>query len=171
MNTYFDKNNRKIKFRYEPLNGDREIIESLLVRTGFFSEEEIRTAIELLDEKLAACGKSSYKFVFASVDVTVIGYACYGLIPLTESGYDLYWIAVDPEFQGSGVGKALLTRVESDVQESGGLRVYIDTASREQYKPTREFYKSRGYSKAAHFPDFYSKGDDKVVFVKKLSSV
>ena len=98
----------------------------------------------------------------------LLGYACYGLIPLTANSYDLYWIAVGPEYQGHGIGKILLETTEKRIRKSGGKRVYVDTSSRRQYRPTRRFYASCGYKKAADLPDFYRDGDGKIVFVKGL---
>jgi D-alanine-D-alanine ligase len=159
---------KDIIFRTIPVKKDCEAIFTILQRTGFFSDEELKTAIELIEEKLSIGEKSSYQFMFAERNGKSIGYSCYGLIPLTESSYDLYWIAVDPESQGGGLGRILLAKSEESIKMAGGLRVFAETSSRKQYIPTRKFYKSSGYKKTAYFPDFYSIDDGKVVFVKKV---
>ena len=160
--------NKKILFRYEPIKKDIPKIKSLLISTGFFSNPEISTAIELISEKLHLGNNSSYQFILALKDEILIGYSCYGLIPLTESSFDLYWIAVDPAFHGKGIGKLILKNTEEKIKEAHGTRIYVDTSSRKQYMPTRNFYKSCAYKKAGYFPDFYSKGDGKIIFTKKL---
>ena len=38
-------------------------------------------------------------------ETVVVGYACYGPIACTVASYDLYWIAVDPQFQRHGIGQ------------------------------------------------------------------
>jgi ribosomal protein S18 acetylase RimI-like enzyme len=81
---------------------------------------------------------------------------------------DLYWIAVDPAFQGRGVGRALLTAAERWIAEAGRRQVWVETAGRLQYRPTRDFYLACGYRVAAELESYYAPGDDKVVFLKVL---
>lgn len=161
-------NTNDFRLRYRPTLEDRSNVANLLERTKFFSEAEIRIGVELVEEKLSQETRSSYCFVFAEKNSHLLGYSCYGPIPLTDNSYDLYWIAVDPGHQGTGIGKTLLMTTEQRIKKSGGRRVYVDTSSRRQYLPTRRFYLSCGYKKAARLPDFYRDGDGKIVFVKRL---
>ncbi|MCG2778221.1 MAG: GNAT family N-acetyltransferase, partial [Desulfobacterales bacterium] len=39
--------------------------------------------------------------------------------------YDLYWIAVPPDFQGKGLGRRLLKEVEKRISSAGGKRSYV----------------------------------------------
>jgi hypothetical protein len=48
--------------------------------------------------------------------------------------------------------------------------VWVETAGRKQYEPTRAFYLACDYREAARLEDFYAPGDDKVVFLKVLGS-
>jgi hypothetical protein len=50
----------------------------------------------------------------------------------------------------------------------GGKRIYVETSSREQYRPTRSFYSCCGYCKEATLEDFYSSGDHKVIYLRML---
>ena len=67
-----------------------------------------------------------------------------------------------------GIGKALLIKSESIISEMGGDRVYIETSSRKSYEATRLFYSNCGYKKEAVLKDFYSTGDNKVIYIKKI---
>ncbi|MGB5581853.1 MAG: GNAT family N-acetyltransferase [Woeseia sp.] len=98
----------------------------------------------------------------------LLGYTCYGPIPATQSSYDLYWIAVAPEQQRSGLGHKLIVESERQAQLLGATRMYVDTSGREQYKPTRRFYEQNGYTVAARLEDFYAPGDAKVIYSKAL---
>ncbi|MCX5752727.1 MAG: GNAT family N-acetyltransferase, partial [Candidatus Krumholzibacteria bacterium] len=80
----------------------------------------------------------------------------------------LYWIAVHPEYQGRGLGKALMREAERRIRAAGGTRIYIDTSYKAQYEDTRAFYLSLGYELDALLKDFYSPGDDKVIYRKLL---
>ncbi len=157
-------------FRDRVESGDRERVRAMVESTGFFSEEEAGVAVELVDERLAKGAASGYEFVFAEVDAETVGYACFGRVPLTQSSFDLYWVAVRAGQQGGGLGRALVEEVERLVVEMGGGRIYADTSGREQYAPTRAFYTAMGYSQAARLPDFFAPGDDKVIFAKTVTS-
>lgn len=172
----------KLSYRSQVLPSDPGRMEVLVQKTGFFIPEEIRIARELAEEQLAKGKESGYFFLFAEerqgdgVDavalniaaVNMVAYACYGPIPGTRAGFDLYWIAVDPACQDRGLGRELLRLVEQEVRCMGGARLYIDTSSREQYTPTRIFYERCGYRQEAHLPDFYAPGDGKIIFCKLL---
>jgi GNAT superfamily N-acetyltransferase len=147
---------------------DRAAVREVLTATGFFNAEELHVAMELVDERIAEGPDSHYRFLVARDDGTTVGYACWGPILGTESSVDLYWIAVHPQCQGRGVGKALLFGAEQWIREEGKLRVYIETSSRAQYEPTRAFYLATGYTVAAVLEDFYGPGDGKFIFVKVL---
>jgi D-alanine-D-alanine ligase len=157
-----------LTFRYIPEPDDCNKVRELVRKTGFFSEEEERVAIELIEEKLSLGSKSTYEFIFAEKEGSLVGYTCYGLIPLTKASYDLYWIAVDPKHQGGGIGRILLSQAEDRIRKSGGLQLYSETSSRDQYAPTRRFYMKCGYKKGADFRDFYYEGDGKIIFYKML---
>ena len=157
-----------ISYRDKPINSDAESIRNIVRSSGFFSAEEVEMAVELLQENLSRGESSGYYFSFVEINERVVGYSCYGPIPCTGESYDLYWIAVLHDMRGRGIGRDLLQRTEEKIGEMGGKRIYVDTSSREQYEPTRSFYRAGGYEREAVLKDFYSPGDDKVIYVKQL---
>jgi ribosomal protein S18 acetylase RimI-like enzyme len=98
----------------------------------------------------------------------VLGYSCYGPIAGTAGSFDLYWIATRREAQRRGLGRQLLRETERLVREAAGRRLYVETAGRAQYDPTRAFYAREGYLREAELADFYGPGDAKVFYVKVL---
>ncbi|MEW5877487.1 MAG: GNAT family N-acetyltransferase [Acidobacteriota bacterium] len=159
-----------MRLRRELSPADREAIASLLAATGFFNPEEMAVALELVDERLSQGPESHYRFLVAEEAGQVLGYACWGPIPGTRFSADLYWIAVNPNAQGQGVGRALLAATEAWMAEQGRFRVYVETSTRPQYAPTRAFYLACGYQLAAELPDFYAPGDGKAIFLKLLTA-
>ncbi len=161
---------KKISFREEPVPADRKRLKELLTSTGAFYKREIDVAIELLDDRLEKGGKSEYIFLFCEVDGKTAGYVCYGPITMTRGRFDLYWIAVDACMQGLGVGSALLLEAERKMAALGCRHIYVETASKKKYAPTREFYRKNGYCFTALVPEYYAPGDDKLIFMKTPGS-
>jgi D-alanine-D-alanine ligase len=154
--------------RDEPADSDRVAVRELTVGTGFFSDEEVAVAVELVEARLAQGLASGYRFLFAERDGRLEGYVCYGPIALTKSSFDLYWIAVRPDLQRTGLGRRLMEAVEGRSRDLGATAMYVETSSRAQYEPTRVFYRRLGYRAAAELPDFYAPGDGQVIFTKQL---
>jgi len=149
----------------------RARLEQLTRGTGLFREEEVATAVELLDASLGERGSDDYRFVgaFERQGDALQGYACWGPTPGTEATWDLYWIVVARERQGAGIGTQLLNEVESQLTAHGARLVVVETSSRPDYEPTRRFYQARGYTRAATIPGYYAPGDDLVVYTKDLT--
>ena len=147
---------------------DRDRIEEITRLVGLFREDEIVVALEVFDEATGGAPGNTYSILGAESDHRLAGWICWGPTPCTLGTYDLYWMAVDPELQGSGIGTALLNEMERRLEGLARL-ILIETAGRPDYAGTRAFYQRRGYSPVATVPDFYAPGDDQVVFLKRVS--
>jgi ribosomal protein S18 acetylase RimI-like enzyme len=156
----------EVTWREEPRPSDIQTVRNIVVSSGFFSEAEVEVAVELVQERLNKGLPSGYHFIFAERKGDVMGYSCFGPIPCTVESYDVYWIALKNELRGGGLGQLILKRVENKIREMGGRRIYVETSSRDQYKPTQSFYTRCGYREEAVLKDFYSPGDHKVIFLK-----
>jgi ribosomal protein S18 acetylase RimI-like enzyme len=146
---------------------DRRRIEEITRAVLVFRDDEVPVALEVFDG--AVGGSPDYIALGATVDERLVGWICWGPTPCTLGTYDLYWMAVDPTMQGSGIGAALVREMEGRLAGSARL-IVVETAGRPDYRPTRAFYEARGYRRAAIIPDFYAPGDDQVVYVKTLTT-
>ncbi|MFO8239440.1 MAG: GNAT family N-acetyltransferase [Dissulfuribacterales bacterium] len=160
---------KKIAYRRDVVAEDCERIRDLVTSSRFFSTHEIDVAAELVEERLSKGLQSGYHFLFAEDGVHLLGYTCYGPIACTKDRFDLYWIVVQPQLRGKGLGRRLLAETEILVRGLGGERIYVETSSREQYSPTRGFYVTCGYELCATLKGFYGEGDDKMIYMKTLS--
>jgi ribosomal protein S18 acetylase RimI-like enzyme len=158
-----------VTFRKDVRPSDRETVRKIVEATGYFSGDETTMAVELVEERLKLGDASGYHFLFAEAEGAVIGYAVYGPCPATLHSYDIYWMAVYPDFQGRGLGRKLLAMCESLIQEQGGRQIYMDTSGRAQYEPTRRLYVALDYLQAAYLPDYYAPGDAKITYVKVIA--
>ena len=163
------------------VKGHRSRLGEILDATGVFGDEEIAIALELFDETFAAgpaCapydpgdGVVDYVFVGSfTPDGHLAGYVCYGATPGTDRVYDLYWIAMHPDFQGSGAGSGTILRTKSSegCASDEARMLVVETSSRSDYAGTRHFYETRGYDRAVSLPDFYAPGDDRVIYTKRF---
>ena len=146
---------------------DPQRISALVTATGVFTEEEARVAGELATTTLN--GIETYRFLFAERPGGALrGFVCFDRIPLSEVSFDLYWIAVAAEEQGTGLAQELLRRTAAFAKSKRGLWLFAETSSREPYARARAFYLRAGFDEVARFEDFYALGDDKLMFRLKL---
>lgn len=144
-------------------------IQDITARAGVFSDEEIDSVRVMWSEYLTLGPEGSgYNFIVSRDGDQVFGYAIYGYRDLTDGVYDLYWIAVDPDARRKSVGRELITACENAVREDGGRMLIAETSGTAHYEPTRKFYFGMGYQDEAVIKDFYSTGDDLVIFVKRV---
>lgn len=160
-----------ITWREEPVSTDMEDIFKIVSSTGFFSDNELEIAVELVEERLLKGTKCGYYFLFLESDKRLTGYSCYGPIPGTMHSFDLYWIAVENKSRGTGLGKLILEMSEQKIADMNGKNIYIETSSKDIYLPTRKFYEKCGYRAEAQLENFYARSDDKIIYVKKISCV
>lgn len=158
-----------ISFRTNVKFEDIETVTDIVRSTGFFREDEILVARELVEERFHKGEESGYEFIFADIEGKTIAYSCFGLIPCTLKSYDLYWIATHNDYRGKGIGGVILKKTEEAVNSLGGKTIYVETSSKEQYISTRMFYEKNDYLLKARFEDFYDIGDDKCVYVKVVA--
>ena len=147
---------------------DRKGIGDLLASTGAFQPHELTVAMELVDTALTRPDQQDYHPYVVEEAGSLVAYACFGLNPMTRFTYDLYWIAVDANTQGKGVGKELLYKIEEELRVEGGRLLIIETSSQETYGNTIRFYERTGYALSARIKDFYKPDDDKLIFTKEF---
>ena len=150
---------------------DRAPLEGILRRTGVFSDVEVGVAMELIDAVIANPQHRDYLIRTAESPAGgVAGYYCIGPTPMTDGTWDLYWIAVDPDASGGGVGKTLLSHAEELAVSKGCTLMVAETSSKPSYDGTNRFYLRNGYQELARVREYYRKGDDLVVYGKYFPS-
>jgi ribosomal protein S18 acetylase RimI-like enzyme len=148
---------------------DRGPIAAILRDVGVFRDEEIAIGVELVEETLNPGPSTDYRWCIADRLGAVVGFACFGPVPLTEGTFDLYWIAVAPEARGSGIAARLDKFVTSAVGGRGGRWLLAETSSTSAYSSAHRFYAKQGYRLLERIADFYRPGDDRLTFGKRLT--
>jgi ribosomal protein S18 acetylase RimI-like enzyme len=151
-------------------SADRSTIAGLIVSVDHFNQAEAECALELIDIYLNDPQQTDYQVIVATdFESQPHAYACWGPVPLTRGTYDLYWIATHPDSRGRGFGRALIAHIENIIMESGGRLLVAETSAKKSYEGTMEFYRRLGFEAASQIKDFYDVGDDRLIFIKRLS--
>jgi ribosomal protein S18 acetylase RimI-like enzyme len=132
--------------------------------TEVFKPFEIIALQEVLDDYHAHAHTMGHKAITDEEDGQVRGFAYYAPAAMTDRTWYLYWIAVNRRIQARGIGGSLLHYVEEDIRAQNGRLLLIETSSLPHYTLTRKFYLKHGYEQAAILKDYYSDGDDMVIF-------
>ena len=155
-----------------PLPRDREALERLIAPPGTdnpFRPEEVSCALELLAAVLDPPEGNTYEARVLCDDADhPVAYGCFGLTPMTDATYDLYWLVTSAEHRGQGLGAQLLGRIEGELKERGGRTVRIETSSLEGQGGAQVEAPRAGYQEVGLIRDFYRPGDDLVTLAKRL---
>jgi GNAT superfamily N-acetyltransferase len=143
--------------------GDTPALVEIAAGTDVFKPEEVETLRDVLDDHHGGAHEHGHRAVTYSPGGEVSGFAYFAPMEMTDRTWYLWWIAVRKTTQARGVGGQLLRHVEEEARREGCLLMLP------RYEPTRRFYLKHGYETAAVLRDFYSDGDDLVVFGKRLS--
>lgn len=146
---------------------DTPALVSLAEATGVFKPHEIEALQEVLDDYHAVNHTFDHRAAVWEEAGGPAGFVYFAPTAMTDRTWELWWIAVAPDRQGQGLGGRLLRYVEAQVRDAAGRLLLIETSSTPPYVPTRKFYLKHGYAEAARIPDFYSDGDDKVIYSRR----
>jgi ribosomal protein S18 acetylase RimI-like enzyme len=155
-------------FRSKPHASDGEAVRQLVTATGVFSGTEVGWAVEIIETAIARGKAAGYHFLFADGPAGLEGFTCFGPIDGTDNRYDLYWIAVSPKAQGKGLGRRLLAGTVDAARALDATHMFIDTSTRNDYAAARALYEALGFQHMGTLIDFYSDGDGKALFGRKL---
>jgi ribosomal protein S18 acetylase RimI-like enzyme len=147
---------------------DTPALVELTRNTGVFKPHEIQALDEVLSDYHACNHREGHVAVTDERHGKIVGYAYYAPASMTDRTWYLYWIAVSPSTQSRGVGGGLLRHAAEDIRGRGGRILFIETSSLPHYDLTRKFYHKHGYEVTGVLKDYYSDGDDMVVFRKRL---
>lgn len=136
-----------------------------LETSGAFNGEEIAVAIDMISAGLAG----HYELLAIEGEGEFAGYACFGRAALSQGGWYLYWICVGTKFRNRGLGRKLEAALARRVANLGGSMIVVETSGREDYAHVRRFYEGAGYSVSGRLPDFYAKGDDCVIYSRRIA--
>ena len=147
-----------------PNQSDLPAIARILDETELFPREMLD---ELISPFLEGANQDERWYVCENDNREVAGFGYCRREPLTEGTWNLLAIGVRSAQQGLGIGATLMKHVEESLADERLL--IVETSGLDSFSKTRSFYTRCGYELVATIPEYWSEGDDKVIFSKKLS--
>lgn len=87
---------------------------------------------------------------------------------MTQGTWNALMLLVNPDSQRQGYGSALVKHLEQLLTGKGARLLIVETSSLADFAPARAFYRKYGFAEVARVGDFYSPGNDKLIFSKTL---
>jgi ribosomal protein S18 acetylase RimI-like enzyme len=140
----------------------------LIVDAGLFDEGETVEVGQMLAAHFAGPPTSNEIWLTDDEDGPV-GVAFVALEKMTEGTWNLLMLAVGKAHQSQGRGSALLRTIEQKLVAHGARILLVETSGTDGFESARQFYAKCGFEEEACIRDFYSAGNDKIVFRKRLS--
>lgn len=146
---------------------DTTVLIALAAASGLFDPNQTDDLAQMLDKHFRDRNETQDIWL-TDYDNEPVGIAYVAPERMTEGTWNLYLIAVHPDRQKQGRGKALLSYVEQMLMERGERILLVETAGTDDFEYVREFYRKNGYEEEARIREFYTAGIDKIVFRKAL---
>ncbi len=143
---------------------------ALAAASGLFEPHQTDELAQMLTQHFDPATNHSDLW-FTDDDEGLVGVAYTAPERMTEGTWNLYLIAIHPDQQRQGRGRALLDHVEHLLAKSGERLLLVETSGTEDFEYVRTFYRNSGYEAEAKIRDFYADGVDKIVFRKALQSL
>ena len=124
---------------------------------------------EMLDDMIAGyLGGVNPDLWFVADDGGVRGFGFCEPERMADGAWNLLAIGVAPDWQGRGVGAAMLRHLEAALKGAKARILIVETLGTGDFQRTRDFYVKNGFDEEARIRDFYEDAGDKVVFWKRV---
>ncbi|NEO98816.1 MAG: GNAT family N-acetyltransferase [Symploca sp. SIO2E9] len=148
---------------------DKEALMAIADAIGLFTAQELQELGSMLAQYFDGNLGSEHFWITYDND-GLVGVAYYAPEPYANGTWNLYFIAVHPDYQGKGIGTKLLHYVEQTLTARGERLLLVETSGLPNFEHTRAFYRKHGYDEEARIREFYRAGDDKIIFRKALTA-
>lgn len=151
----------------ETVSSDAEAILAIVASSGEFDAASIDHIKETLENYLEGASDGLW---FTADDGEPVGVAYCAPEPVTVGTWNLLMLWTRQDRGGKGHGSALVQHVEQVLTDRGARLLIVETSGLAEYETARAFYSKCGFTQEARVRDFYSAGDDKLVYTKALRS-
>lgn len=139
----------------------------LLEATGLFEMEEVEEVADVLSAHFIRTPENQDLWLTDDKNGPV-GVAYAAPERMTKGTWNIYLLAIHPDYQRQGRGSALLRHIEQTLAAQGERLLLVETLGIESFEQVRAFYRKNGFEEEGRIREFYAAGADKVIFRKAL---
>ena len=134
----------------------------------FKSYPDIFAGLELkqIEEELNEESTPLYERFVATLDGKVVGFSALKRSSDTKHSWAVYWLAVDSNYSGQGIGTQLVEKVIEEAKTKNTACLYVETCGCEDQISARKLYEKCGFKKVGEVPDYYEVGHPKVTYFR-----
>lgn len=147
---------------------DVEAIADVAIASTLFSTEDRPFLTEMVDHQLEVGADQDQRMRVLDDGGRIRGVVYYRAKTAAQGVWDLTMIAVPAADHGNGIGSTLMLHVEAELAAEGARLLLVETSATDAFIATRGFYRGLGFEEAARVRDYWSDGDDLVLFRKDL---
>lgn len=147
---------------------DMPVLIALLEATELLPPEGVEEVSAMLTSYLNGSADNGQLWLTDDEGGALMSIVYCGPEQMADGTWNLWLIAVRPDCQGQGRGTGLVRHIEETLTARGERLLLVETSGTTEFERTRAFYRKCGYDEEARIRDFYSAGDDKIVFRKVL---
>ena len=145
-----------------------------MIRTAHLGDLEALIAIEKRAFELDRFSRRTFRYLLSKANAVTLIYvegekaAGYAML-LFNTGTSLarlYSLAVDPEWQGKGIGRALMQATEEQAIDHGCVSMRLEVRADSTH--ARALYESQGYRQIGTVDDYYEDGMQALRYEKRL---
>lgn len=148
---------------------DLQKVVDMSIRSGLFDESATLALEDMVRDHLAGTAYPGGMMMLWDVNGVPVGVVYVVPRPFAERVWELLLIAVDARDQRRGVGSGMLSAVEDRVRAQGARLLLIETSDADGFERTRSFYAKHTYEHVATIADYFTDGEGKASFVKRLT--
>lgn len=128
---------------------DVETLLGMAAASGLFPSDVMMSIEDMAWGSAYGGGNGLHSFLKATVVESnqdrFVGFISYGSIPHWAKNYEMFCIAVEPEFQRLGIGSALVSEMYRRIAHDGGGHVFLEAGLDRIFEESRLFYEANGF--------------------------
>lgn len=151
---------------------EREVLLDIATQTGLFTPDEVQALLgDILDKLANKELPDGHQAVVCreSTEGQALGWSYFAPEIYSDGVWNIWWFGVAPESHGKGVAQALISHLQETIIQAGGRVIVIETSDQPKLARARRFYEKSGYKECGRIPDFYQRGDAKVIFARSFA--
>jgi ribosomal protein S18 acetylase RimI-like enzyme len=145
---------------------DARAILDIVEESGQFDSDGLAHVQDTLKQHLAGNGEGIW---LTADDGEPVGVAYCAPEPVAAGTWNLLMLWTRSDRHGKGHGASLVQQVEHELQSRAARLLIVETSGLPAFAPARSFYAKCGFVHEASIKNFFSAGDDKLVFTKSLA--